>query len=127
MEVLHQRQPSQLLGGRHDHQPLAAPAGADTMPDLTFDDPMDFFGAIRDLVERGLTVEERARFATAESVTFPRVSELRRDLGGDERAAELQRTVEALQGELEESRKFHEPVRLLKVAKHLAPVAVYHC
>ncbi|CAM9596958.1 unnamed protein product, partial [Sphacelaria rigidula] len=49
-------------------QGLATPAITDNcpMPSITSDDPLDFFGAIRDLVERGLSVEERAKYGAVD-------------------------------------------------------------
>lgn len=91
------------------------------LPVIDSDDPLDFFGAIRELVERGLTVEERAELAVIEergeeakagvttTINFPRVSErrLQEEPRGDVSAAEMPTTaaVAALQRELAEAKE----------------------
>lgn len=108
-------------------QGLATPAITDNcpMPSITSDDPLDFFGAIRDLVERGLSVEERAKYgavdgggpgsaATPARVCFPRVGENTQQQGvggGDEAEQSTSAVVAALQQQLEEATQRNALVR----------------
>lgn len=83
-------------------------------------DPLDFFGAIRDLVERGLTEQERATLHSTEKqehhVLFPKEnSELSNE------TERLKQRIEDLELELKQSKERNATVRISRCSCDLCP------
>lgn len=88
-----------------------------TLPESS--DPLDFFGAIRDLVERGLTEQERAILHSTEKqdhqVVFPKANS---ELSSEKE--KLKQRVEDLELELKQYRERSTTVRILRCSCDLS-------